>query len=98
MAIKITKEVNGMLIDFSDLSGEDGYGITIPKKRFMPKDFNNITEVFLYNDRVVVNDIGGMSHNLNLLGGATDTYPISHIETIAVSDIDDLFTKFIAIL
>lgn len=97
MAIKIIKEVNGMLIDFSDLNGNAEYGITIPKKRFMPKDFNNITEVFLYNDRVVVNDIGGMSHDLNLLGGI-GVYPISHIETIEVSDIDDLFAKFIAIL
>lgn len=97
MAIKITKELNGMLIDFSDLSAENGYGVTIPKKRFMPKDFNNITEVFLYNDRVVVNDISGESHSLDLTG--TDgMYPISHIETIAVSDLDDLFSKFIAVL
>lgn len=97
MAIKITKEINGLLIDFTDFSGDANYGIIIPKKRFMPKDFNNITEVFLYNDRVVVNDISGVSHNLDLTGGAS-TYNISHIETISVSDVDDLFTKFIAIL
>lgn len=97
MAIKITKELNGILIDFSDLSAEDGYGVTIPKKRFMPKDFNNITEVFLYNNRVIVNDISGKSHNLNLTGD-DEAYPISHIEVTAVIDIDDLFTKFTAIL
>ena len=97
MAIKITKEVNGVLIDFTDFSGDANYGVVIPKKRFMPKDFNNITEVFLYNDRVVVNDISGVSHNLDL-SGDDNSYNISHIETVLVNDIDDLFTKFIAIL
>lgn len=94
MGVKITKVVNGILFDTTGLPGS---GQKFAKKKFIPKDFGNINDVLLYDDRVVATDTTGTTYVLNLTG-SENAYPISHIEGNPVTTIEDTFDQFITIL
>jgi hypothetical protein len=94
MGIKITKRANGILFDTSDLPGS---GVDIAKYKFVPSSFGNIEDILLYNDRVAASSSTGASYSLTLTG-VDNTYPVSEIGGIVVTDLEDAFFKFIDLL
>ena len=94
MGVKIIKVTNGIVFD---TTGIPGSGEKFAKKKFVPKDFGNINDVLLYNDRVVATDTTGNTYVLNLTG-ADNGYPVSHIEGNPVTTIEETFDQFITIL
>lgn len=94
--VLITKPANGILFD--SVANNVPTGTTeIALKRFIPKDFPEIRTVLLYGDRVTVVPTNGEPFNLDL-DSNEGFIPVSHIAASAVSDLEDLFDKFIALL
>lgn len=90
--VKITKISNGIQFDTTELSGS---GVDIAKKFFIP--ISKIESISLFTDKVIGKDSLGTDWNMNL-DGSEGSYPIATIEGIAVSTIDDIYEKLIALL
>lgn len=92
--VKISQLANGVIFDTTGLPGS---GEKFAVKKFVPKNYPNILDVQLYNDRIVATDVTGFSYAINL-NGSDNAYPVSHIQNEVVLDVNDMFDKFIAIL
>jgi hypothetical protein len=90
----LTKLPNGVMFDTTGLPGS---GEKFAIKKFVPQNFPNILDVQLYTDSVAATDISGYTYILNLTGGE-NTFPITHVDSIDVESIEDLFNKIVAIL
>ena len=90
--VKITKIGNGIEFDATELTGS---GDTFAKKMFVP--VHAIEKIKLHNDRVIGQDSLGNEWNLNKTGSG-GAYPVDTIEGVAVSDLQDLYNKLIALI
>ena len=90
--VNITKIYNGIQFD---TTGMEGSGNDFAEKFFIP--IVAVESISKYTDKVIGKDSIGIDWNMNL-DGTNGAYPISTISGVAVTDIDDLYNKLIALM
>jgi len=90
--VKIITIDTGILFDSSTLPGA---GVKFALKYFRPKNYPNINFISLFNDKIQGSSILGEDFTLTLDGAITGSYPVGLVNGVAVTSLDDLFTKFI---
>jgi len=89
--VSITTRPNGILFDTSTLPDT---GVAFARKYFRPKNYPSINFVSLYNHKVIGSSITGEDFNLTL-NGAEGSFPVSSINGIEITTLDELFMNFI---
>jgi len=90
--VNITKIYNGIQFDTTGMAGS---GNDFAEKFFIP--IVAVESISKYTDKVIGKDSIGIDWNMNL-DGTNGAYPISTIAGVAVTDIDDLYNKLIALM
>ncbi len=90
--VKIITIDTGIMFDSSALPGAGG---KFALKYFRPKNYPNINFISLFSDRILGSSVLGEDFTLTLDGSVPGSYPISKVNDIAVTSLDDLYMKFI---